>query len=89
MVKGTFEWEMRGQKYKDTDDTDSTDDFKKHFAYICAYTYARKSLEITVSSVSVFRERFENVRVDAKRLIFPVIAFLKRSSAASAPSLFR
>ena len=52
---------MRGQKYKDTDDTDSTDDFKKHFAYICAYTYAKKSLEITVSSVSVFRERFENV----------------------------
>ena len=45
MVKGTFEWEMRGQKYKDTDDTDSTDDFKKHFAYICAYTYAWKVIK--------------------------------------------
>ena len=44
MVKGTFEWEMRGQKYKDTDDTDSTDDFKKHFAYIYAHIRTRESL---------------------------------------------
>ena len=42
-------------------DTDDAEVFRKRFAYTCAHTYARKSLEFTVSSVSVLLWKLSSV----------------------------